>query len=294
MVSSYVTEASLPAMISCMGNTSVSVGSAVPDEGVPIRLLPDHLIAIGEPVASTGRISELVGLAPRSLHAGLSRLRRQGRMFSPARGLYVAVPPQYRSWGVVPAQWWIDAMMTHLGRGYYVGLLTAAAIHGAAHQAPQVFQVVVDRQLADRDLNRVRLRFHVSNALPALPDGAIARVTTETGSMAVSSPELTAIDLAATPTLSGGLDNVATVLDELGELDTVLLAEIGGLYPRATVRRLGWLLDEIVGADDLEALKRLAAPTVGASTPLDVAGPATGPRSSIWGIVVNTTVEPDR
>lgn len=260
---------------------------------VPVRLLPDHLIATGEPVASTQRISELVGLEPRSVHAGLSRLRRQGRMFSPARGLYVAVPAEYRSWGVVPAQWWIDAMMEHLGRDYYVGLLTAAAIHGAALQAPQVFQVIVDRQLADRDIHRVRLRFHVSAALGHLPAGAVERVTTETGSMAVSSRELTAVDLAATPTLAGGLDNVASVLAELGDLDTDVLGAIGSLYPRSVIRRLGWLLDEVVGMGGLEPLQRLAAPDTGNITPLDVHAAPTGRRHQTWAVLVNASVEPD-
>ncbi len=60
-------------------------------------------------------------------------------MFSPGRD-----PPEHRTWGVVPASWWIDAMMKHLDRSYYVGLLTAAAaIHGPERQAPQVFQVFV-------------------------------------------------------------------------------------------------------------------------------------------------------
>ena len=34
--------------------------------------------------------------------------------------------------------------------GYYVGLLSAAELFGAAHQRPQVFQVVVDKYLPDR------------------------------------------------------------------------------------------------------------------------------------------------
>lgn len=270
-----------------------SVGSEVRPGGVPVRLLPDHLIATGEPVASTERISELVGLQPRSVHAGLSRLRRQGRMFSPARGLYVAIPPEYRSWGVVPAQWWIDPMMDHLGRDYYVGLLTAAAVHGAAHQAPQVFQVIVHEQLADRDIHRVRVRFHVSAALPHLPAGAVERVTNETGSLAVSSRELTAVDLVASPTLSGGLNNVATVLTELGDLDTDVLAAIGSFYPRSVIRRLGWLLDEVVGMSQLESLQRLAAPDTGNVTPLDVHAAATGERNDTWAILVNTSVQPD-
>ena len=276
-----------------MGNPSLNVGPAVQHGDVPLRLLPDHLIAIGEPVVGTERVSEMVGLEPRSVYAGLSRLRRQGRMFSPARGLYVAVPPEYRSWGVVPAPWWIDPMMEHLGRNYYVGLLTAAATHGAAHQAPQVFQVVVNEQLAARDIHRVHVRFHVSSALQNLPAGTIERVTTETGSMAVSSRELTAIDLAARPALAGGLDNVATVLAELGDLDTDVLATIGSLYPRSAIRRLGWLLDEIVGVRQLEALQRLAEPGTGNVTPLDTHAAPTGQRSGTWAVLVNTSVEPD-
>ncbi len=260
---------------------------------VPVRLLPDHLIATGEPIVSTDRVSELVGLEPRSVHASLSRLRRQGRMFSPARGLYVAIPPEYRSWGVVPAQWWIDPMMGHLGRRYYVGLLSAAAAHGAAHQAPQVFQVLVDRQLASRDIHRIRLRFHVSSALPQLPSDAVELVTTETGSMALSSRELTAVDLAASPTLAGGLDNVATILTELGDMDTDLIAATGALYPRSVVRRLGWLLDEIVGVKQLDPLQRLAAPSIGNVTPLDVHAAPTGDRNETWAVLVNASVEPD-
>ena len=44
-------------------------------------------------------------------------------------------------------------MMAHLHRGYYVALLTAAAMHGAAHQAPQSFQVITEKDVPDRDLD---------------------------------------------------------------------------------------------------------------------------------------------
>lgn len=258
-----------------------------------MRLLPDHLIAIGEPVAPTGRISELVGLTPRSLQAGLTRLRRQGRIFSPARGLYVAVPPQYRSWGVVPAEWFIDPMMKHLGRNYYVGLLSAAAMHSASHQAPQVFQVMVDRQLPDRDLGRIQLRFHVNSLLVRPGLLPTARVTTQTGTLTVASPELTAVDLVANPTDSGGLDNIATVLTEIGDLDIHQVAEVSHHVPRAVVRRLGWLLDAIVGVEGLEPLGSLAEPHRGDPTPLDVHGRRAGRRDTTWGVIVNTEVEPD-
>ena len=45
------------------------------------------------------------------------------------------VPPQYASWGAPPPGWYIDDLMRHEGRPYYVGLLKAAELHGATHQA---------------------------------------------------------------------------------------------------------------------------------------------------------------
>jgi predicted transcriptional regulator of viral defense system len=258
---------------------------------VPMRLLPDHLMAIGEPVATTERICALVGRPPRSIQDGLSRLRRQGRLFSPARGLYVAVPPQYRSWGVVPAMWFIDPMMRHLGRNYYVGLLTAAAIHGAAHQSPQVFQVMVDRQLDDRELGRVRLRFHVAARLQTPQHVPTVEVTTQTGTMTVASPELVVVDTVTDPDASGGLDNVATILVELPELDVDVLTTVCADASRAVVRRIGWLLERIVGMGELDRLRELAAPHSGDPTPLDVHGPRAGIRDRDWGVIVNADVD---
>ena len=38
--------------------------------------------------------------------------------------------------GAPPASWYIDDFMKAIGAPYYVGVLTAAALHGAAHQQP--------------------------------------------------------------------------------------------------------------------------------------------------------------
>lgn len=277
-----------------MRRTTKSGSKAIQEpERVAMRLLPDHLIASGQPVVTVDRISEVVGLSRRSLHSGLQRLREAGRLCSPARGLYVAVPAEYRSWGVVPADWFIDAMMRHLDRRYYVALLTAAQMHGAAGQAPQVFQVMVDRQLADRDLGRVRLRFHV-NSLLAEPDVdlPLQERTTHTGTLRVSGPELTALDLVAHPGLSGGIHNVASVLNELG-LDARRLAVLATHYPRVAARRLGWILDQHPDAPDLEPLRRVAEPSEGEALPLDPQGQPAGPRDRRWNLIVNTDIEPD-
>jgi predicted transcriptional regulator of viral defense system len=262
-------------------------GSEELHDPIPMRRLPERLIASGEPVVTAGRIAELVGLSRRSIHSGLARLRADGRLFSPARGLYVAVPPEYHAWGVVPADWFIDPMMRHLNRRYYVGLLSAAAMHGAASQAPQVFQAMVDRQLADRDLGRVRLRFHVNSLLAdRTVDLPLEERTTHTGTLRLSSPELTAVDLIANPHLAGGLHNIATVLPDL-ELDSSRLAAIARHYPRVIARRIGWLLERAEEGLDLEPLRNIAAPNDGEALPLDPHGGRNGLHDRSWGLIVN-------
>ena len=77
-----------------------------------------------------------LGISRVALKHALWRLARAGRVATPRRGFYVIVPPEYRVAGCPPADWFIDDLMAHLGRPYYVGLLTAGALHGAAHQAP--------------------------------------------------------------------------------------------------------------------------------------------------------------
>jgi hypothetical protein len=65
-------------------------------------------------------------LAGDAVRKGLERLTRKRLICSPARGVYVVVPPQFRRQGTVPATHFIDAMMQALGRHYYVSLVSAA------------------------------------------------------------------------------------------------------------------------------------------------------------------------
>lgn len=61
--------------------------------------VPDALIARGRYWATTGELAELTGQNEAVLRTSLARLARAGRLFSPARGLYIMVPAEYRSWG---------------------------------------------------------------------------------------------------------------------------------------------------------------------------------------------------
>ena len=176
-----------------------------------------------------------------AVQSALRRLKKKGRIVSPRRGFYVLVPPEYRAAGSPPASWFIDDLMLYCGCEYYVGLLSAAALYGAAHQQPMVFQVLTDRLSAKMSAGRVVIDARKSRAVGRSPT---RRVQTETGTMAVSTPEATALDLVRFPRAAGYWNNVATVLAELAESmdpDELITAAALGQLPDA--QRLGYLLD---------------------------------------------------
>jgi predicted transcriptional regulator of viral defense system len=211
-------------------------------------------------------------------------------MFSPARGLYVVVPPEYRSWRVLPGELFIDAMMLALEREYYVSLLTAAAMHGASHQAPQLFQVMVDRHVADRDIERVKLRFYANEYLDQM---AVEERRVDTGRIQLATRETTLVDLVVHPEDAGGLSNVATVIAEIGDLDVAVLARLASVRSRAVVRRLGWLLERFRGELDLAPLRRLALADGTYPSRLVRALPARGQIEARWNLQINSSVESD-
>lgn len=223
--------------------------------------------------------------------ASLRRLRKAGRIVSPRRGFHVIVPLEYRATGAPPAAWFIDDLMRHLGRPYYVGLLSAAALHGAAHHAPQVFQVVTDVPTRPLTVGRIRVGFVQGRAAHSPTE----TMNTATGTMRVSTPEATALDLVRHASACGGLQNVAGVLRELAErLDGARLVEAAQGVERTVAQRLGWLLDHLGARDRAEPLARALAggplfPTA-LRPDLPDRGLATDPR---WGVIANAVIEED-
>ena len=222
----------------------------------------------------------------------LYRLKRSAAIVNPRRDFFVVVPREYRSAGAPPASWFIDDLMRHLGRRYYVALLSASALHGAGHQRPMAFQVITDAAERDIEVGRVRIDFHVSRRLAG---AATQAMRTETGAMVVATPETTAFDPVRFPGASGSWSNVATVIAELADtLRPEALAAGAARVARTDVQRLGWLL-EFVGRPRLgDALvatldgRRLVA------TPLTPARDAGGaPLDGRWRVLVNDDVEPD-
>jgi predicted transcriptional regulator of viral defense system len=228
------------------------------------------------------------------------RLQKQGLLLRPRNGFYVIVPPQFLNWGAPPPSWYIDDLMRYLNEPYYVGLLKAAEYHGAAHHAVMEFQVVTNRQLKPIDAGRSRIVFHYRKDLDAVLSATIPHKT-DSGSMRLASAELTAWDMLRYSQASGGTDQIATVLAELApRLDPARLAALAPAFERATLQRLGFLVDRIGQHAAADALAPIMAASNATWVELDPAAirmpdfaPPVLDRDRKWQVVVRHEPEPD-
>jgi predicted transcriptional regulator of viral defense system len=171
------------------------------------------------------------------------KLQKRARLVNLRHGFYVIVPPQHLNFGSPPPASFIDDVMRHANRPYYVGLLKAAELHGASHQAVMEFQVVTNRQMRDVRVGRSKIVFYFRKDMPAVAS-AIEERKTDTGKMKISSVELTLLDLLRYPHASAGPDNISTVFSDLGpKVNIKSLAALGHAFERSVVQRAGYLLD---------------------------------------------------
>jgi predicted transcriptional regulator of viral defense system len=259
-----------------------------------MQLWIDGLQARGRYTFTRSEAAAGYGRADAGLTNALGRLARKRRIVSPRRGFYVIVPVEFSIPGSPPADWFIDDLMRYVGHPYYVGILTAAAHHGAAHQQPQQFQVVSDVPFRPVKVGRVRIEFVKKAGVERCP---VVRLNTSTGTMAVGTPELTAMDLVRYVSHAGHLNNVATVLSELGDkIDPARLLEVVELtaVEVSVVQRLGYLLDKVGRCDVGASLAAWIEARAPRSVALQVGLPASGaPTDERWRVRVNTEVESD-
>lgn len=240
---------------------------------------------------STAMRSALGVSAPAARQA-LSRLAAKGVIASPGRGFYVIVPPQYRRIGCLPADQFIPALMEHRSARYYVGLLSAAEYHGAAHQRPQEFQVMLERSRPALVCGCVRVAFAARKELAAV---AVESFSNPRGTILVSTPEATAVDLVGYMHRAGGVDNVATVLSELAEeVDPERLVEASKSASVLWAQRLGYLLEHVGAGEKAALLKQDVRRRARSFTKLlPGASSEDAPRSKEWRLFVNASIEAD-
>jgi len=252
----------------------------------------ERLQTNGRLVFTTDDAVQALGRSVPAVRAQLRRLKEKGRIADPYRGFHVVVPPKYRRLGCLPPDHFIPLLMEHLGERYYVTLLSAAAYHGAAHQAPMVFQVMLRRARRSLECSGVRVDFVARRDMEST---SVVERDTPTGVLRVASPAATAVELVGYPERCGFLDNVATVLAELAEsIDGDALEAEARRAPAAWVQRLGYLLvliDQHELADRLDGvLAERNAFTVPLAPWQEMAGT---PRDARWQVAINAEVDRD-
>lgn len=259
-----------------------------------------HIRALGHRSFTLDQAMSDLKISRNNVKASISRLKKQGLLISPAKGLYVIIPPEYLPQGCIPAAELVPILMEHLGIDYYACLLTAGMYHGATHQKPGSFQIITDKRIKRKlKFGQVSISCIYKKSLANLPT---QNITVSTGYLKISSPELTAVDLLIYPHNSGGINHIATVLTEL--VDAInpekLIALAKNLDHNIWFQRLGYILEKI-DPMDAELNKKIINSLAGyleskklRFIPLAPEITSAGfPRSKKWMIIENTDIESD-
>ncbi len=233
-----------------------------------------------------------------SLKRVLDRLSEKEKVVSIFKGYYVIIPPQYSSKGILPPSMFIDGLMRFLERKYYVGLLNAAALHGASHQQPQEYFVVTEYPVL-RSTNKKGIKINYTSTKHLPPGSLIEKRKTETGYLSISNPILTAIDLINYEKKIGGLNRASTVINELLEIIKLkdINEEIINYASVTSLQRLGYILEEILNRNDLaEKINKQCkkAGKIFYQIPLKASGKKQKERiNEKWKLMINTEIEID-
>ncbi len=107
--------------------------------------LVESLQRRGRYAFTRAEVEAALPLSEEALTKGLQRLARKGRVRMLRRGFFVIIPVEYSATGMIPTDWFVAELMQFLDLPYYIGVLSAAALHGAAHQQAQEYHVVVPK-----------------------------------------------------------------------------------------------------------------------------------------------------
>ena len=254
------------------------------------RDLVREFAARGQYHFTSSEFRSALGVSAAAANQSLWRLANRGEIASPGRGFYVIVPPEYHALGCLPPDQFIPALMEQRGKRYYVGLLSAAQYHGAAHHRPQVFQVMVGRGRRPIRCGAVGVDFIARARLANVP---LTTFDSPRGPVLASTVEATAVDLVGYMGRAGGVDRVAGMLSELSEqMDPGLLVDAARSASVRWAQRLGFLLELVGAGATCGPLKDHVRQRARNYTRLLPSAPTEGAaRSGDWRLFVNAPIE---
>ena len=176
-----------------------------------------------------------------SIKLALKRLVKKNKIISINKGFYIIIPPTYQNIGILPPVMFMADLMEYLKRPYYISLLSAASLHGAAHQQPQLhFVCTTLPSMRDTIKKAIQIKYISKRNFP---ESHIIQKNTESGYVNLSDPILTCLDLINYYKIIGGLNRATTVINELSEeiTESEITKEVFQLTTIANIQRLGYL-----------------------------------------------------
>jgi predicted transcriptional regulator of viral defense system len=230
-----------------------------------------------------------------AIKSSLVRLSKQNKILSIHKGYYLIITPQYRSKGILPPSLFLDDFMKYLNRPYYLGLLNAAAYHGAAHQQPQEFFVFTTYPALRPTLKKgFKINYIIKNEID---NTQLESKKTEAGYLQISNPKLTITDIIQFEKRIGGLNRAATVLNELVEVIQPKDFNSKDFLksPIAVLQRLGYILDGSLNQQKMaDVLYKKIKNKIHFKIPLKLSTSKKGFEiNEKWKIIINTKLEID-
>jgi predicted transcriptional regulator of viral defense system len=189
-----------------------------------------------------------------ALKSALARQVKKGTLVALRKGFYLILPPRYRSSGKLPIGLYVEQLFQYLGRPYYVGLYSAARMHGAAHQQIQRDYIIsTPPKLRAVRKGVLDIRFFSTQIWPNVN---LQQQQSDAGIFLCSSPALTMVDLLHHQNKLGGVNRMLPVLEELQEAASPFdYQQLLSWYPfQSNLQRLGFILEVLLGAQDASAL----------------------------------------
>lgn len=179
----------------------------------------------------------------------LNRLIEKNEIINLRKGFYLIIPPRYSNSQKLPLQLYADKLFKYLKRKYYIGLYSAAKIHGASHQQTQRDYIIIETP----KLNAIKkknfdIQFHTTGNWPK---NNIEKKKSDAGIFKVASPALTFIDLIHHHTKLGGLNRMLASLEELTEelVERDIQSLLDWYDNKSSLQRTGFLLEELLGSN---------------------------------------------
>jgi predicted transcriptional regulator of viral defense system len=251
-----------------------------------------HIRTLGKYAFTVSDLEDALDKKKENVRKDLDRLRKKGEILNIRRGFYTVITDEYRNMGSIPVEFYIDDLMRYLNRKYYVGLYSAAMLHGAAHQQPQEYYIITNAPKL-HTINKDNFTINFSEK-SNFPNYGIEEKKTDTGYLKISNRELTFFDLIYFEKSLGGLNRIITILDELKEdiKYTTFKEVMNNKFPLTLYQRAGYIMDQIFRNEKISVLleKRLKSQNT-KTVLLSTTSKQKGNIDSKWKVKVNLNLQ---